>query len=141
MHRITTIIATLLVALTLSAIAVAATHETASFIPTGAPAGYLKINPQTCRFLHPEIDVRPNAMERYARAEDSRDDVKLSCLTRKLDTPPKITPPPADTCWTTPPPVTEAKPDRQGFHDETGAKALDAWAVSLAACEAARNAR
>lgn len=127
--------------LALAGTAVAATHESASFIPKGAPSGYLTINPQTCRFIHPEIDVKPNALERYARAEDSRDDVKLSCLTRKVDTPPKVSPPPVDTCWSTPPPVSEAKPDKQGFKDEKGLKALDAWAVALAACETARNTR
>jgi hypothetical protein len=64
--------------------AIAAT-EGSNLIPPGAPAGYLKINPATCKFVHPEIDVRPSPTERYARAEDSRDDVKLSCLTNKID--------------------------------------------------------
>lgn len=72
-------------ALTGGATTAIAASEHANLIPAGAPSGYLAINPQTCKFIHPEIDVRPSATERYARAEDARDDAKLSCLTRKID--------------------------------------------------------
>jgi hypothetical protein len=75
-----------LAALAATGTAVAAVqNEQPHLIPPGAPAGYLAINPNTCRFLHHEIDVMPTATERYARAEDSRDDVKLGCLTNKLN--------------------------------------------------------
>ena len=103
----------------------------------GFPTGYLKINPATCRFYTPERDVRPGANEPYARAEDLRDDVLFGCLRNKADRQKTVAP---DTCWTAPPPVTEAKPDRQGFKDERGLVALQSWAATLAACEAARNA-
>lgn len=85
MRRINLILLVAAVMLVSAAAARAALHESANYVPPGAPAGYLKIDPATCRFIHPEIDVAPNAHERYARAEDSRDDVKLSCLTRKVD--------------------------------------------------------
>lgn len=67
----------------------ASEHAVPALIPNGAPLGYLSINHQTCKFVHPEIDVKPTPMERYARAEDSRDDVKMSCLANRK--PPKAT--------------------------------------------------
>lgn len=63
-----------------SGVAIAATREQPQLTPPGAPSDYFKINPRTCHFAVPEIDVRPTATERYARAEDSRDDVKFHCL-------------------------------------------------------------
>jgi hypothetical protein len=57
--------------------------EHPQLVPPGAPAGYLSINGITCKFVHPEIDVRPSPQERLARTEDSRDDVKLQCLARR----------------------------------------------------------
>jgi hypothetical protein len=71
-------------ALAIPTVAIASsTEQTPNLIPPGAPSGYLAINKTTCKFIHPEIDVHPTAHERYARAEDSRDDVKLNCLTNR----------------------------------------------------------
>lgn len=79
------IITTILAAVILTGTAAAyASGEHSNLIPPGAPKGYLDINPVTCRFLHPEIDVTPSATERYARAEDSRDDVHFQCLNHRL---------------------------------------------------------
>ena len=89
-RKVTTTIAAGIAALTVGGVAYAASEQ-AQLIPNGAPSGYLAINPQTCKFIHPEIDVKPSPGERYARAEDSRDDAKLSCLTRKINQP-KTTP-------------------------------------------------
>lgn len=117
--------------------------EHANLLPAGAPAWYLKINPQTCRFIHPEIDVRPGPGERYAQAEDSRDDVKLSCLTHKIDAV-KAPAPQTDPCWAkvgAPPAVVEhADHGVNKPGDELGAAALSGWAIQLYECEAAENA-
>jgi hypothetical protein len=85
MHHRKAVIAAVAALTALGGTAYAATTEQAahSFIPPGAPSGYLQINPRTCRFVHREIDVKPTPNERYARAEDSRDDVKMNCLANR----------------------------------------------------------
>lgn len=72
-----------LAAISAAGVAYAGTREQPQLIPPGAPAGYLSIDGLSCRFVHPEIDVRPSATERLARTEDSRDDVKFQCLARR----------------------------------------------------------
>jgi hypothetical protein len=85
MHRKSIIIGVIAGVLAVSGgAAFAASHgEVANLIPPGAPSGYLTINKGTCRFVHREIDVMPTATERYARAEDSRDDILFNCLRNK----------------------------------------------------------
>ena len=66
------------------------------------PAGYTTINPQTCKFVTPEVDKRPSATERYARAEDVRDDVLFQCIRKlavKANKPQPPTTPEPDQCW------------------------------------------
>jgi len=107
----------------------------------GFPTGYLKINPATCKFATPERDVKPNAQERYARAEDLRDDVLFACI-RKLAVKANQPQPPTlsvDHGWDNPvTALNEAQPDKQGFRDETGAKALRDYIAAVRACEQAR---
>jgi len=105
------------------------------------PAGYTTINPNTCKFAMPEVDKRPSTSERYARAEDVRDDVLFQCI-RKLAVKANQPQPPTlsvDHCWDNPvPALNEAQPDKQGFRDETGAKALRDYIAAVRACEQAR---
>ena len=55
----------------------------------GFPPGYLQINPQTCKFVHPEIDQATSPtwknLRRFTIWEDARHDAKLSCLTNRPD--------------------------------------------------------
>ena len=68
---------------------------------------------------------------------------ELKCLTRKVHQLEKQHAKPApDPCWgeqAPPPLVSEAPADKQGYHDEKGAAALQAWALGLYECELAQN--
>ncbi len=85
-HKKAILAAVAAVALAVPAVASAMGEHTNA---DGFPPGYLQINPQTCKFLHPEIDQATGPtwknLRRFAIWEDARDDVKLSCLTNRPD--------------------------------------------------------
>jgi hypothetical protein len=74
------------VGLLVPAVAFAAVEHLAS---RGFPEGYLKINPRTCKFLNHEIDQPLGPSWKNLRKafvwEDARHDVKLQCLTRRIN--------------------------------------------------------
>lgn len=79
-------LATVVVALLVPAVAFAAVEHITS---SGFPEGYLKINPRTCKFIHHEIEQPRGPRWQNLRTavvwEDARDDVKLQCLTRRVN--------------------------------------------------------
>jgi hypothetical protein len=74
------------VALLVPAVAFAAVEHVDT---KGFPEGYLSINPRTCKFVHHEIDQPRGPTWKNLRTaviwEDARHDVKLSCLTRRVN--------------------------------------------------------
>ena len=108
----------------------------------GLPSGYARINTATCKFLVPEVDVKPSASETYARAEDLRHDALDNCLRHRLNTA-KTPKPSVDPCWgkQAPPPLVTERADHGAGKpgDEKGAAALQAWVVALYSCELAEN--
>ena len=109
-------------------------------------SGAFAINPDTCKFLHPEHDypLGTSWLEgKIAFAyEDQRHDTKLSCLTRKVDAV-KTPGPSTDPCWKqvgAPPAVVEHADHGAGKPgDEIGAAALSGWAAQLYNCETTRS--
>lgn len=115
-------------------VASAAQEQAAIF---GFPTGYTSINPTSCKFLHPEVDVKPNALERYARAEDIRDDVLFQCIRKlavKANQPQPPTLPQVDHCWDNPVPAVKLvhRDDWQGVAE------FQAYVAAVRACELAR---
>ena len=115
-------------------VASAAQEQAAIF---GFPTGYTSINPTSCKFLHPEVDVKPNALERYARAEDIRDDVLFQCIRKlavKANKPQPPSTPQVDHCWDNPvPQVHIIRKD-----DWVGVQELRDYVAAVQACELAR---
>lgn len=86
-HKKRTAAIAAILALAIPAVASAA-GETAN---VKLPPGYLKINPVTCKFIHPEQDISTGPswhnLQTYVLREDARHDVKEACLTNRK--PPK----------------------------------------------------
>lgn len=101
-------------------------------------AGTFSINPMTCKFLVAEADKPLGASwaegRIYVAYEDGRHDSLMRCNRIRQDR--------VAACWkNVVPPVSEATPDKQGFRDERGLSAIQAYLVAVRACTLAAVGR
>lgn len=135
-RKVTNIAAISAAVLIVAAVGIATAATEQSHLAAGMPSGYLSINPQTCKFVHPEIDKREGPTWKGLRTafnwEDARHDAKLVCLTNALKRSNAIA-----RCFSTPiPSVAERVDHKGGWADTKGVGAAVAALQRIQACVA-----